>query len=261
MSATNTLDIFGVVQPEQMALEIARFYDKWKVDKNRWESTTKDLRDSLYAIDTSTTTNSINPFFNRTTVPKLMQVAQNLHANYFEHMFSSADWISWEAHNHESALESKRRTVESYIRTKARQQNLTQTFSDLLWDWIIYGNCFAETIYVNEKKIDPVTGEEIQGYVGPKLTRISPYDVVFNANAPSFQEAPKITRYVYSIGDLRKLVDERPDVGWSEEVFQNVTGARQFETTTKLSLMLNWTRPKVWQLMALLTPKSIITQT
>lgn len=227
MSATNTLDVFGVVEPEQMALEITRFYDKWKVDKNRWESTTKDLRDYLYAVDTNTTSNSINPFFNRTTVPKLMQVAQNLHANYFEHMFSSPDWISWEAHNHESALESKRRTVESYIRTKARQQNLSATFSDLLWDWIIYGNCFAETIYVNEKKLDPVTNEEIQGYVGPKLVRISPYDLVFNANASSFAEAPKILRYVYSIGDLKKATDERPDLSWAEEVFENVTGVRQ----------------------------------
>ena len=228
MSATNTLDVYGIVEPEQIALEIARFYDKWKVDKNRWESSTKDLRDYLYATDTSTTANGVNPFFNRTTVPKLMQVAQNLHANYFEHMFSHKDWISWEAHNNEAALESKRRTVESYIRTKARQQNLTQTFSDLLWDWIIYGNCFAETIYVNEVKNDPVTGEDIQGYVGPKLVRISPYDLVFNANAPSFQSAPKIIRYVYSIGDLHKMVEEQPSVGWTEEVLSNITGKRQF---------------------------------
>lgn len=228
MSATESIDVFGVVNPDQIALEISRFYDKWKTDKNRWESGTKELRDYLYAVDTSTTTNSSNPFFNRTTVPKLMQIAQNLHANYFEHMFSNDKWISWEAHNHESALEAKRRTVESYIRTKARQQDIVKVFGDLLWDWILYGNCFSQLTYVNETKIDSVTGETIQGYVGPKLIRISPYDIVFNANASEFKKSPTILRTVHSLGNLARMVDERPDLGWPEDVMSDILGKRQF---------------------------------
>lgn len=226
MSASDTLDVFGVVNPDQIALEISRFYNKWKVDKNRWESTTKELRDYLYAIDTTTTSNSINPFFNRTTVPKLMQIAQNLHANYFDHMFSNPDWISWEAHNHESSLEGKRRTIESYIKTKSRMSGLVDTFGELLWDWIIYGNCFGELTYVNETTEDPVTGDTIQGYVGPKLTRISPYDIVFNPASTSFRQSPKIIRYVYSLGDLERMSIERPDLGWTQELVTEIRELR-----------------------------------
>jgi hypothetical protein len=228
MSATESIDVFGVVNPDQIALEISRYYDKWKVDKNRWESNTKELRDYLYAVDTSTTTNSVNPFFNRTTVPKLMQIAQNLHANYFQHMFSNDKWISWEAHNHESALEEKRRTVESYIRTKARQQDLVKVFGELLWDWILYGNCFSQMIYVNETKIDSVTGETIQGYVGPKLVRISPYDIVFNAGASEFKKAPTIQRTVHSLGNLARMIEERPDLSWPEDVMSDIINTRKF---------------------------------
>jgi hypothetical protein len=228
MSATESIDVYGVVNPDQIALEIAQYWDKWKSDKNRWESSTKELRDYLYAVDTSTTANGANPFFNRTTVPKLMQIAQNLHANYFQHMFSNDDWISWEAHNHESSLENKRRTVESYIRTKARQQGLPSIFGELLWDWIMYGNCFSQLIYVNETKEDAITGDIIQGYVGPKLVRISPYDIVFNVNASCFGRTPTIVRTVHSLGDLTRMQEERPDLDWPEDVLTNIIGTRQY---------------------------------
>jgi len=227
MSAADTVDIFGIVNPDQIALHITSLYDKWKTNKNVWESEVKELRDYLYATDTSTTSNSINPFFNRTTVPKLMQIAQNLHANYFDHMFSNPDWISWEAHNHESALEEKRRTIESYVKTKARMSNLVGTFSQLLWDWIIYGNCFSELTYVNETKVDPYTGETIQGYIGPKLNRISPHDIVFNPVASTFQQSPKIIRYVYSLGDLERMAVERPDLGWTQDLVDGIRSVRQ----------------------------------
>ncbi len=226
MSASNTLDVFGIVNPDQIALEISRFQDKWKVDKNRWESSTKELRDYVYSIDTTTTTNSSNPFHNRTAIPKLMQIAQNIHANSFEHMFSRQKWFDWEAHNHESALDSKRRTITSYIETKARMSELKSVFSQLLWDWILTGNLFAELQYVNEFVTDPITGETIQGYVGPKLTRISPYDIVFNPTATSFKQAPKIIRYVYSIGDLERMAVERPDLGWTHDLVKDIQSAR-----------------------------------
>lgn len=222
MTGTNTFDIRGAIGPERLAEEISNMYDQFKVDRIRWEEQVKELRDYLYAVDTSTTANSSNPFANRTTVPKLMQIAQNLHANYFEHMFSNPNWINWEAHNFEGALEDKRKSIESYIRTKARQQSLEETFSKLLWDWIIYGNCFAELTYVNENKMDAETGEEIPGYIGPRLERLSPHDVVFNAAASCWEKAPKFVRYVYSMGDLAKNAKTRPDLGYSEELLNKI---------------------------------------
>jgi len=227
MSASDTLDLWQAVSPDTTALEISRFYDKWKVNRMVWETQTKELRDYLYAVDIDTTAHVANNFQNRTTIPKLTQIYQNLLANYSEHMFSTSDWISWEAHNRESSLEEKRKSIESYIRTKGRMQNLEKTFTDLLSDWIIYGNCFAELGYVNEIKEDETTGEIIQGYVGPRLFRISPHDIVFNASASSWENSPKIIRSVYSIGDLQKNIIERPDLGWTQDMVDDIKNVRQ----------------------------------
>ena len=224
--ATNSIDIFGIVQPETLANHIALMYDRYKTSRLTWETGAKEVRDYLYAVDTNTTANITNPFSNRTTVPKLMQVAQNLHANYYEHMFSNTDYINWEAHNRESSLEEKRKSIESYIRTKASQQNLTSTFSDLLWDWIIYGNCFGQLQYVNESKVDEETGETIPGYIGPKLVRYSPHDLTFNPAASSWKQAPKITRRVYGIGDIARMVQERPDEGWTQDLLIKIQNNR-----------------------------------
>jgi hypothetical protein len=224
--ATNSIDVFGIVQPETLAAEISRMYDVYKTSRLTWETGAKEVRDYLYAVDTNTTANITNPFSNRTMIPKLMQIAQNLHANYFEHMFSNPDYINWEAHNRESALEDKRKSIESYIRTKARQQNLTSTFSQLLWDWIIYGNCFSQLVYTNETKLDEETGQTIPGYVGPKLLRVSPHDIMFNPAASSWKQTPKIIRRVYSFGDIARMTEERPDEGWTQELFNKIKSNR-----------------------------------
>lgn len=225
-NGSNTFDVFGLIGQDAKAHEILIKWDSWKNARIPWEEQVKELRDYLYAVDTSTTANLSNPFANRTTVPKLTQIAQNIHANYFEHMFSNEDWISWEAHNREAALNDKRKSIESYMRTKSRQQQLPQVLSDLIWDWIIYGNCFAELCYTKDKKKDPITGEEIPGYVGPRLQRISPHDIVFNPTAASFKSSPKIIRRLYSVGEIQKMAMNRPDLPYTTDLVKKITGMR-----------------------------------
>jgi hypothetical protein len=77
-------------------------------------------------------------------------------------------------------------------------------------DYFDYGNCFADVEYVNEVA-QPVEGITLQVYSGPKLIRISPLDIVFDITAPSFKEAPKITRTILSFGQLEKLRATRPE--------------------------------------------------
>lgn len=217
----NSIDLYGELQPMQLAQELVVEYDKLKNYRVTWEEQVKELRDYLYAVDTGTTANITNPFSNRTTVPKLSQIAQNIHANYLEHMFSNANWIQWEAHNFDSSLLEKKRTIESYIKTKARQQSLTEEMGKIVWDWILYGNCFAQMKYVNEFKIEP-DGTRVQGYVGPKLCRISPHDIVFNPAAESFCKSPKFIRKLLSIGEIRHILDtegEANEFGITEAVY------------------------------------------
>lgn len=228
--ASESLDIYGVVNPDTIAATICNTYEVYKSARSTWEQSAKETRDYLYATDINTTGNMDNPFSNRTTVPKLMQIAQNLHANYFEHLFSNPNYINWEGGDRSAASMAKRTTIEGYVRTKSRQQNLPMVFSAMLWDWIIYGNCFARLVYVNESKDDETTGERIPGYVGPKLIRVSPHDVVFNPAASSFDRSPKILRNLYSVGDIARMADERQEEGWNREILSKIQRNREYVT-------------------------------
>ena len=225
--AANTLDVMDLIDPDDLALTISRKWEDWSRDRAQWEDRVKELRDYLYATDTKTTTNKKLPFANSTTIPKLMQIKMNLHSNYMSHLFpNDIDWINWEAHDRDSAEEDKRMVIESYARTKSRQQNIQNTFAQLLDDWIIYGNCFCKLEFINEVFMDK-EGNERKGYIGPKLFRISPFDVAFNIGATDFRRAPKIHRMIKSVGDIAKDVKRRPELGYTQELLDRMTGNRR----------------------------------
>lgn len=225
--AANSLDVMDLVDPDDLALTISRKWEDWTRDRSQWESRVKELRDYIYATDTKTTTNNKLPFHNTTITPKLMQIKMNLHSNYMSNLFpNDIDWINWEAHDRDSAEEDKRSVIESYARTKSRQQNLVNTFGTLLDDWIIYGNCFSKLEFVNESVVDK-DGNERKGYIGPKLIRVSPFDVAFNLAATDFRKAPKIHRMIKSIGDIAKDVKHKPELGYTQELLDRMTGNRR----------------------------------
>lgn len=226
-----SFDVEAVLSPEQMAHEIAIKYDQWKRAREPWENRVEELRDFLFATDTSTTTIRKNPFANSTHIPKLSQIAQNLKANYSSHMFSNTNWINWEAGDRSSDLQDKRRVIEAYIRTKARQQNLVGTFEDLLDDWIFTGVTFSRLDYVTERNIREDTGEVVDIYIGPKLVRISPHDIVFNITASDWTSTPKIVRSLVSMGELARMMDENPTLGYVEDLFDKMRTKRELVAT------------------------------
>ncbi len=133
----------------------------------------------------------------------------------------------WEGYNLEDSTQKKRRAIESYLKTKIRESNFRETVSQLLYDYIDYGNVFAEVTYVNQVHTDPYTKEDITTYRGPKLQRISPFDIVFNPTATSFAESPKFTRYVKSLGELKKDIQYRPDLNYDDAAFKQATEFRK----------------------------------
>ena len=76
---------------------------------------------------------------------------------------------------------NKRDVIQAFMENKVRKSKYATTVSKLIYDYIDYGNAFATTEWVNETTVDSRTGEEILGYVGPKLVRISPNDIVFGS--------------------------------------------------------------------------------
>jgi hypothetical protein len=192
-----TIDIENLIDPDNLAVEIADKWRLWHQLRHHWVEGTKELRNYLYATDTTTTANAILPWSNTTTTPKITQIADNLHANYFATLFPQQNWMRWEADSRDAAVKAKRDIIQSYMENKVRQSDLMNTVSNLIQDWILYGNCFAmvewEDGYTTKED-----GEFIPKYVGPRVVRISPYDICFNPTAASFDDSPKIIKSIKS---------------------------------------------------------------
>ena len=201
-----TLDINHTLDPDNLAVEIANRQREWAMLRQNWVEQTKELRNYIYATDTTTTGNAILPWSNTTTTPKLTQISDNLHANYFATMFPQQKWMRWEADTREDATKKKRDTIQAYMENKVRQSGLINTCSELLRDYIMYGNCFAQVVWEDNYSIKE-DGEFIPQYVGPRLERISPYDIFFNPVAASFEKTPKIIRSIKSLGELKRDMD------------------------------------------------------
>ena len=214
-------------QRDGMARQLAGLYNQWWIQRSEKESEWRELRNYLFATDTTKTTNSQLPWKNKTTLPKLTQIRDNLHANYMDALFPNDNWMKWEGHNYKDSTVKKRKAIEAYLKTKIKESGFRETISDLIYDYIDYGNAFGQVVFVDEKHIDEFSGEEVTTYRGPRLERISPFDIIFNPTAPRFEDSPKFTRYVKTVGELKKDMQERPDLGYNDAKFKEAMDMRR----------------------------------
>lgn len=232
--AGRVAQIREIINQENLAKQLSSLYNTFWIQRSEWEEEKRELRNYLFATDTTKTTNSKLPWKNKTTLPKLTQIRDNLHANYMDAVFPNDDWLRWEGYSEDSVVKEKRIAIEAYMKNKLRSSNFRETVSQLLYDYIDYGNVFAEATWEKKTHIDPYTGEEVVDYIGPKAVRISPFDIVFNPTAVSFESSPKFTRYVKSIGELKKDLLTRPDLQFNEAAFTKAITARKAMTGFKV---------------------------
>jgi hypothetical protein len=164
--------IQSMLDADVIAYKLSALYDKWRMQKMEKEKEWRELRNYLFATDTTTTTNSSLPWKNRTTIPKLTQIRDNLHANYMDALFPNDDWLVWEGESEEDVIKQKKEAIQAYMKNKCRLSGFRETISQLLYDYIDYGNAFSEAIWVNQYHTDPMSGETVTTYEGPKLLRI-----------------------------------------------------------------------------------------
>lgn len=226
MSGANSLD-FNLIPEQPIATEIAGLWNTWNGARSEWRARVEENKKYVYATSTNETTNVVNPHSHSTHIPKISQIYDNLCANYFSALFPHEDWLKFEGNDPESEQFDKRQAVLAYINTKHRLNGFQQTNQLLLSDWVLTGNAFAGVTYVNEHHVDPITGMVIQGYVGPRVYRISPDDIVFNPLATDFASAPKIIRSIKTLGELHRDVEENPTLGYSQEIIDVVTKHRE----------------------------------
>lgn len=219
------LDIRSVISSDNLAVEIANKWREWNELRRTWVEEKKELRNYLYATDTKTTTNALLHWSNTTTTPKLTQIMDNLHANYFATLFPQQKWMRWEADDRNSNLREKRNVIQAYMENKIRQSDMVNTCSDLLYDWIQYGNCFATVVWENNYSVKE-NSDLVVNYVGPRVVRVSPYDIAFNPTAQSFYKTPKIIKSVLTLGEIKRMVDADPKNAYLAGILDKMVGAR-----------------------------------
>jgi len=223
--AGTTIDFEQMIDPHALATDISDRWSTWNNARQNKIEEWKELRNYIYATDTRTTANSKLPWTNSTTTPKLTQIADNLHANYFSALFPQQRWFKFQAHDQDSDVKNKRDVIQAYMDNKVRQSDFENTISKLINDYIQYGNCFA-TVDFSRDYTEYDDGERIVNYIGPKVVRISPFDICFNPLAPSFGDSPKIVRSILTLGEVARKVEETVDNGYMKSVLDKMIANR-----------------------------------
>ncbi len=222
-----TIDIEVIINPDTLGKEVAEKWRLWNQQRQPKMEEWRELRNYLFATDTRSTSNATLPWKNSTTVPKLTQIRDNLHANYMAALYPQKRWMRWEAYDMQGDTNRKRKAIQSYMENKIRLSNFETTMSKLVLDYIDYGNCFATVEYEQNYTYIEETTEYIAGYIGPKLVRISPFDIAFNPVSSDFASTPKIIRSIQTLGDIKRMIEDSPENEYLSVVFDKMMGSRQ----------------------------------
>lgn len=227
MSEKRTVaEVWKYADKDALAERISRMWCNADEARRPWKDQKLEVRNYLFATDTRSTSNSTLPWKNSTTLPKLTQIRDNLHANYMSALFPTDKWFRWVPGDQSSANKQKARSVEAYVANKVAQSGFELVIGELALDYIDTGNCFYDVIFVNETHEDEETGEIIQGYVGPKLIRYSFRDIVFDPMASSFENAWKITRTLRTFGELAAEIENEPESAFKKDIIQKAKDLR-----------------------------------
>jgi len=215
MTIGKVLNVRDVLQEDRLGCWIANKWIEWdtgrQIKKQEWE----EVRKYLYAVDTSKTSNSKLPWKNKTTVPKLCQIADNLKANYFASLFPKRKSLDWEANAEDSNSVAKREAIVNYMRYVLTQDTFVREIKKCIDDFVEYGNAFVMPDWEDYRQ---ELEDKIQiGYVGPTIRRINPTDIVFNPVADSFIKSPKIVRTLISLGEVKEMLTRMSNDGNKED--------------------------------------------
>jgi hypothetical protein len=211
---------------DSLANKIADMWMRWDSGRSVWKANQQELRNYLFATDTRTTSNSKLPWKNSTVTPKLTQIRDNLHANYMAALFPSENWFFFESTDQNKNLAAKRQAIVNYLKQKLKASDFQLLVSQLIYDYIDFGNVIVTYDYVRDI-ISDETGNVVKRYIGPKAYRINPNDIVFNPLAETFTKTPVVRRMLKSIGDLLSDIETKPNLNYNKAVVEKAMSFRQ----------------------------------
>lgn len=209
---------------DEFAARVGHMWHDYNVQRSNALLMSEEVRNYVYATDINTTSASILPHKNRTHLPKLTEISDNLQSQYWEATLGTQKWFKFEGT--QDVDREKNRLIEDWVRTKFEQQRFRETVGrQLLADFVTYGNAFAEVDYVVETdEADQII------YKGPKVRRRSPLDIVMNPQAISFRKSPKVTRQLVHISELQTWPDVFPNANFNRENINKAVEFRKGDT-------------------------------
>jgi hypothetical protein len=112
---SKVLELNDVLSPDYLATRITEKWIEWDNMRRPWKNDKEEIRRYVYATDTTQTSNSTLPWKNKTTIPKLCQIRDNLYANYSATLFPQRKWLIWEANEKDSESVRKRNAIVNYM--------------------------------------------------------------------------------------------------------------------------------------------------
>ena len=129
------ISINDILKPHRIATDIATKFQQWDLYRAKWLAEKREIRNYVFATDTTQTTNSILPWKNSTHVPKLCQIRDNLRANYMAALFPTDRPIHWEGDDESSEAKDKRLAIEAYMENKLRQSGFQTEIGKIIDDY------------------------------------------------------------------------------------------------------------------------------
>jgi hypothetical protein len=203
-------ELSGLFQKDDVASWVVNIWDNYHQQRSGKVEEWLELRNYVFATDTTTTSNSTLPWKNSTTLPKLCQLRDNLHSNYLSSLFPNDRWMTWKGNSKSDSTRQKAKAIQAYMLNKCQHSHFRTEFSKLLYDYIDYGNVFVTVDYENSTKLN-ANEEVVPNYIGPVARRISPLDIVFNPLASNFRDTFKIVRSIKTLGEIKLMAENAPE--------------------------------------------------
>lgn len=186
----------------------------------------RELKDFIDATDTRGTTNSKLPFKNSTTINKLAHLYMTATTTFMEHMIPNSNWIDFVGRDADSVNAEKREVVKAYVRGKVEASNLESVMERWVEDFWTDGYAVSHTRHVKRSTVT-VEGVVVNNYTGTVAERVSPADVYWDVTATSLHSATKCIRQLYTMGGLKKAINEGTFPLMTEEQFQQLRAERR----------------------------------
>jgi len=219
--AGKTLDIRDIIVPDQLANEIANQWLTWETFRNSWKKQKVEIREYVFAVDTTHTSNESLPWNNKTHIPKLCQIRDNLIANYMATVFPKRKNVIWEGAGEDDETPEKSEAIRDYMGWAISQKEFKDEILKCISDYVDDGNTLVTTQWIDETTEDE-NGLEKPGFVGPRPKRLNPFDVVLNPIAPSAKQSPKIVRSLWTMGEAKAVIDQMTKTVEEKEIAEGV---------------------------------------